>query len=97
MHCIFLYIFQRIECTVQADVPFFIRITVQSEERIVIRASIREQKRNLVLIDACILNQANEVCTKATCTYFTYPAEKARQEMFFEGCKVEEKDENPLI
>ena len=68
-----------------------------TEERIVIRASIREQKRNLVLIDACILNQANEVCTKATCTYFTYPAEKARQEMFFEGCKVEEKDENPLI
>ena len=57
-----------------------------------IRASIKEQKRNIVIIKAVIYNSEDEVCTEALCTYFTFPREKAEKEMFFTPCEVEEED-----
>lgn len=56
-----------------------------------LRASIREQKRNIVIIDASICNPEGEVCTQAVCTYFAYPAEKAKTEMHFHGCRTEDE------
>ena len=59
-----------------------------------IRASIQEQKRNIILVKATIYNSAKEICTKAVCTYFTFSKEKSQQEMFFTSCEVEETEIN---
>ena len=53
-----------------------------------IRASIQEQKRNIILVKATIYNSAKEICTEAVCTYFTFSKEKSQQEMFFISCEV---------
>lgn len=59
-----------------------------------IRASIQEQKRNIILVKATIYNSAKEICTEAVCTYFTFSKEKSQQEMFFTSCEVEETEIN---
>lgn len=59
-----------------------------------IRASIQEQKRNIILVKATIYNSAKEICTEAVCTYFTFSKEKSQQEMFFISCEVEETEIN---
>ena len=67
-----------------------------TDDHIVLRSSIREKKRNIILVDAAIYNMQGEVCTKALCTYFTFPEEKARNEMHFCGCEVEDEEVDPL-
>ncbi|EJW99330.1 protein containing Thioesterase superfamily domain protein [gut metagenome] len=57
-----------------------------------LRARLREMRRNIALIDAELYDGAGQLCTRTTCTYFTYPQEKARQEMFFQDCHLEEED-----
>ena len=59
-----------------------------------IRASIQEQKRNIILVKATIYNSSKEICTEAVCTYFTFSKEKSQQEMFFTSCEVEETEIN---
>lgn len=59
-----------------------------------IRASIQEQKRNIILVKATIYNSAKEICTEAVCTYFIFSKEKSQQEMFFTSCEVEETEIN---
>ncbi len=61
-----------------------------------LRASIQEIKRNIVIVEGRLYNEAGELCTKAVCTYFTFSQEKVREEMQFLGCDVEEEDVNPL-
>lgn len=56
---------------------------------ITLKARLREMRRNIALVEAELYDAAGEVCSKALCTYFTYPQEVARQEMFFQDCKVE--------
>ncbi|WP_291528992.1 PaaI family thioesterase [Bacteroides sp. UBA939] len=68
-----------------------------TDSYIVLRASICEQRRNLVTINAKLCNENGEVCTEAVCTYFTYPPEKAEKEMFFRHCDVEPEEILPLI
>ena len=34
------------------------------------------------------------VCTKAVCTYFIFPREKAEKEMYFKGCYTEKEKES---
>lgn len=59
---------------------------------LLLRASVREQKRNIALIEARLYNSDGELCTEALCTYFTFSQEKARQEMHFQDCTVEEAE-----
>ena len=54
----------------------------------------KEQKRNFVFIEAEIYNAQDEVCTKAVCTYFIFPREKAEKEMYFKGCYTEKEKES---
>ncbi|MDL2211177.1 PaaI family thioesterase [Bacteroides sp. OttesenSCG-928-M17] len=61
-----------------------------TDEYIELRASIQEIKRNIILIEARLYNQQGELCTKAVCTYFTFPQEKAKSEMNFLSCDLEE-------
>ena len=55
---------------------------------LLLRASLREQKRNLALVEARLYNDRGELCTEALCTYFTFPKEKAEREMYFRCCEV---------
>ena len=48
----------------------------------------------LVFIEAEIYNAQDEVCTKAVCTYFIFPREKAEKEMYFKGCYTEKEKES---
>lgn len=61
-----------------------------NDDYVELRAQIKEIKRNIIIIEAKLFNQAGELCTKATCTYFTFPREKAEKEMFFRSCDIEE-------
>jgi uncharacterized protein (TIGR00369 family) len=67
------------------------------DSHVVLRAHIVETKHNIVIVEAQIFNKDEELCTKATCTYFTFPQEKAKEDMGFEECKVEEQEILPLI
>lgn len=64
---------------------------------LVLRASLKEQKRNLAFVEARLYNDKGELCTEALCTYFTFPKEKAEKEMFFRSCEVEPEELLPLI
>ncbi|MCD8166244.1 MAG: PaaI family thioesterase [Bacteroides sp.] len=61
-----------------------------NDPEITLKARIAEKKRNIMIIEAELYNSAGEICTKAVCTYFTFPPEKAREEMKFLACEVEE-------
>lgn len=67
------------------------------EPYLLLRASVREQKRNIALIEARLYNSSGDLCTEALCTYFTFPREKAEKEMFFQHCQVEEEEEEVLL
>lgn len=67
------------------------------DEYLVLRASIKEQRRNIVTIEASLYNSRQVLCSQAVCTYFTLSQEKAREQMKFSGCEVEPEDVNPLI
>ena len=67
------------------------------DSHILLRASVKEVKRNIVLVEAAIYNNKEELCTKALCTYFTFSKEKAEEEMRFFGCEVEQEEIIPLI
>ena len=51
-----------------------------------------EQRRNLVTVEAAIYNKDRELCTRAQCLYFTFSPEKAREEMGFVSCELEENE-----
>jgi uncharacterized protein (TIGR00369 family) len=68
-----------------------------NDSHLVLRASLRELRRNVAIIDARLLNAAGEVCTEAVCTYFTFSPEKSEQEMFFRSCDTENEEILPLI
>lgn len=61
-----------------------------NEGEITARAHIREQRRNLVTIDAKLIDHNGRVCTEATCLYFTFSKEKAQEEMHFKPFLTEE-------
>ena len=64
--------------------------------RIVLRARVEEQRRNIVRIAVEIRDVRGELCTEAVCVYFLFPKEKARREFHFCDCSVGEDDRNPL-
>ena len=67
----------------------FLKPVSTNDTMITLRAHIAEQKRNIVIIDATLENSAGEICSQSRCTYFAFPQEKAKQEMFFSGCLIE--------
>ena len=67
------------------------------DTHIVLRASIKEVKRNIVIIQAKLYNKDEEVCMEAVCTYFTFSKEKSKDEMHFTHCDVESEEILPLI
>lgn len=68
----------------------YLRPILTTEPQLTIQAHIRELKRNLAFIDARILNSKGEICTEASCTYYTFSKEKAEKDFSFIECKTEE-------
>lgn len=68
-----------------------------NDSNIVLRANLKEQKRNIAIVEARIYNEQGELCTEALCTYFTFPQEKAKEEMHFRHCDVDPEEVLPLI
>lgn len=67
----------------------FMKSVSTNDPYITLRASLKERKRNIAIIEARLYNSANELCTTALCTYFTFPPEKVKEEMFFHTCELE--------
>ena len=59
------------------------------DSELTVRAHIREQMRNVVVIDATLTDSMGIICTEATCTYYAFSQEKAEREMCFRPCRVE--------
>ena len=70
----------------------YLRPVHTTDEYLVLRASVAEQRRNIVTVNASIYNRKGEECTRTVCTYFTFPKEKALRELHFSGCGVEEEE-----
>lgn len=61
------------------------------DAELTVRAHIREQRRNIVVIDATLADSTGTICTEATCTYFAFPKEKAQRDMHFTQCHTEDE------
>lgn len=62
------------------------RKAISTEDNyLLLRAHIVSHRHNLVEIKATIYNQDGAVCAEATCQYFTFPPEKAKN-MYFRPC-----------
>lgn len=61
------------------------------DTELTVRAHIREQRRNIVVIDATLADSTGTICTEATCTYFAFPKEKAQRDMHFTQCRTEDE------
>lgn len=66
-----------------------------SDERITLRASVRQQRRNLVEIGVRIFDVHDRLCTEAVCLYFLFPKERAREEFHFCECGVCDEETMP--
>lgn len=61
------------------------------EGALTLRAHITAQRRNLVDLEATLTNAQGKVCAQGTCTYFTFPPEKAREQWHFTHCPTEDE------
>jgi len=75
--------------TSKMDVQYLKPIST-SAERLCIRARVARLMRNVAFIEGEIYDSQGVVCTKATLTYFCASKQKAKEDLGFEGCEVEE-------
>jgi acyl-coenzyme A thioesterase PaaI-like protein len=75
--------------TVQLNVKFKKAIPT-TEPELTIRAKVAKQVRNLVYINAEIVNSKGELCNEGEAIYFLMNQEKAK-EMGFLHCEVEDE------
>lgn len=68
----------------------YMKPVMTTDTKLTLRARITRQMRNVAFIEAELYNSADELCTKAVCTYFCAPKEKAKEELGFNGCELEE-------
>ena len=61
------------------------------DTELTVRAHIREQRRNIVVIDATLADSTGTICTEATCTYYAFAKEKAQSDMHFTECRTEDE------
>ena len=75
--------------TFKMETKFLKSVSTESKQ-ITLRARIKDEKRNVVFIEAELFNENNELCSQTLCTYFTIPQEQAKKEFFFTSCDTEE-------
>ena len=62
-----------------------------TDEPITLRAKVVKQMRNVLDIAVELYNAQGELCTMATCVYFLFPKERARDEFGFMEFKTEDE------
>ena len=67
-------------------------VVTTSEDRIIVRGHIVEQRRNIVTIHLTLENSLGYICDEGEAIYMTFSKEKAK-EMGFTECKVSESEE----
>lgn len=83
--------FQTSGVTSKMEVRYLKPISTR-DEYITLRAVVARQARNLVDIAVEIFSSDGTLCTKASCLYFLFPKDKAREEFHFCECSVEEQE-----
>lgn len=61
------------------------------DEELTLKAHIVNEKRNVVFIEAKLYNKNGDLCTEATCTYFTISPKEAKDNYFFSSCTTSEE------
>ena len=61
-----------------------------TDSQLTVRAHIKEQRRNIVIISVTIANSRDEVCVESEVTYFALPKEKS-EAMGFSPFEVEDE------
>lgn len=87
--------FQTSGVTSKMEVRYLKPISTR-DEYITLRAVVARQARNLVDIAVEIFSSDGTLCTKASCLYFLFPKDKAREEFHFCECLVEEQEVDTL-
>ena len=87
--------FQTSGVTSKMEVRYLKPISTR-DEYITLRAVVARQARNLVDIAVEIFSSDGTLCTKASCLYFLFPKDKAREEFHFCECSVEEQEVDTL-
>jgi uncharacterized protein (TIGR00369 family) len=83
--------FQSGGVTSRMDIRFRKPIHI-SDGDITLRASVAQQRRNVIDVTGRIYNSAGELCTEATCIYFLFPKSTAEEQSHFCKCLVEEEE-----
>lgn len=80
--------FQTSGVTTNLNVKYRQSIPTGDEITLEIRAKVKEQKRNFLIIEASIKHN-NTICSTAELTFFCFPKEKAEKEFHFKPYLVE--------
>lgn len=83
--------------TAKMETRYLKPVSTAPDESLTLKAHIVEQHHNLVTLEAFLYNAQEELCSRATCLYYIYTPEVAREKMFFNGCEVEDQEVLPLI
>lgn len=87
--------FQTSGVTSKMEVRYLKPISTR-DEYITLRAVVARQARNLVDIAVEIFSSDGTLCTKASCLYFLFPKDKAREEFHFCECELESEEVDTL-
>jgi len=63
----------------------FIKPVNVNENTVHLKACLKEQKRNIAVIDVFLYNEKAELCSQTTATYFTFREEMAREQFLYPG------------
>ena len=62
------------------------------QKYIKLRGYLKEMRRNIAIVVGEIWSEEGELLCECTCTYFTFPKDKAKDEMMFRDSTVEDED-----
>lgn len=62
------------------------------QEYIKLRAYLKEMRRNVAIVAGELYSAEGELLCECTCTYFTFPQERAKETMGYVPSETEEKD-----
>ena len=62
------------------------------QEYIKLRAYLKEMRRNVAIVAGELYSAEGELLCECTCTYFTFPQEKAKESMGYIPSATEEKE-----
>ena len=71
-----------VTCKIESQ---FFKPVFMTEDYILLRAKVKEVKRNIVIVETGLYNTSNELCSQSLVSYFTVKSEVAREKYFYPG------------